>query len=130
MTKITKISVTERGMSDGTPCHIRGKRQTTSQGSFKERAVTGRTQAAKVRGNWDDRSRNTSYCWDGSLSKAQRTNRIPVQILVTFWIVAHPWPATSRKRVFAPVEDKIIMILPGIETPIPLPFSLISVSVS
>jgi len=65
------------------------------------------------------------YCRSGSLSKAQRTNRrLPVQIKVTFWIVAHPWPAMSRKHIFAPGEEKIIMILPGIEAPITQPLNL------
>jgi len=80
-----------------------------------------KTQAAKVRRNWDDR-RRTSYCRGGSLSKTQRTNRLPVQIMVTFWIVAHPWPAMSRKHVFVPGEKKITIILPGIEAPITRPF--------
>jgi len=56
MMKIIEISVNGRGLSAGTPCHIRGKRQKTSWESFKERAVIGRTQEAR---NWDDRRRNT-----------------------------------------------------------------------
>jgi hypothetical protein len=58
-----------------------------------------RTQAANVRRNWDARRSNKSYYRGGSLSKAQRTNRLPVQIMVTSWIVAHPWPAMSRKSL-------------------------------
>jgi len=44
--------------------------------------------------------------------------------MATFWIVAHPWPAMSRKHVFAPGEEKIIVIVPGIEVPITQTFSL------
>jgi len=120
LTKFTEISVTGRGLSAGSPCHIRGKRQKTSGESFKGRAVIGRIQAAR---NWDDRRPNTSYCRGVSLSKAQRKNRLPVQIMVTFWIVAHPWPAMNRKHVFALGEEKITMISSGIEAPITQPFS-------
>jgi hypothetical protein len=113
--KITEISVTGRELSAGTPCHIKGKRKTTTWESFKEKAVIGRAQAANVRRNWNDRR----YCRGWSFSKAQWMNRrLLVQIMVTFWIVAQPWPAMSRKRIFAPGEEKIIMILPGFEAPI------------
>jgi len=43
--------------------------------------------------------------------------------MVTFWIVAHPWPAMNRKHVFALGEEKITMISSGIEAPITQPFS-------
>jgi hypothetical protein len=119
--KITEISVTGRGLSTGTHCHLKGKWQTTSWESFKEKAVIRRAQAANVRRNWNDRS----YSRGGSFSKAQRMNRrLLVQIMVTFWIVAQPWPAMSRKRIFAPGEEKIIMILPGFEAPISQPLRL------
>jgi len=44
--------------------------------------------------------------------------------MVTFWIVAHPCPAMSRKHIFVPGEEKIIMSLLGMETPITQPFNL------
>lgn len=113
--KSTEISVTGRGLSAGTPCHMTRKRQTTSLESFKEGAVVERTYTAKVRRNWDDWRHNTSDCRAGSLSKAQRKNLLPVQIMVTFRIVAHPCSATARNHGSAPGEEKNIMILPGIE---------------
>jgi hypothetical protein len=62
--KSTEISVSGRGLSAVTPCHMTLKTPTTSRESFKERSVEG-AHAAKVRGNWDDWRHNTSDCRAG-----------------------------------------------------------------